>query len=97
MYPSLLQSIMKNETRRRLQENKPNRTQFVFFTVLRAETIASYRIYCYDFIKAESKTVIPAEVIGAWWCSWSSKPVWGLKGPGWVRFPFASAIFSPNG
>jgi hypothetical protein len=43
----------ENEPRRRLQENKPNRTQFVFFTVLRAETIASCRIYCYDFIKAE--------------------------------------------
>ena len=33
-----------------------------------------------------------AEVTGAWWCPWSSKPVLGREGPGWVRFPFASAI-----
>ena len=37
--------------------------------------------------------MMTAEVIGAWWCSWSSKPVRGREGPGWVRFPFASAIF----
>ena len=35
-----------------------------------------------------------AEVTGAWWCPWSSKPVWGREGPGWVRFPFASAIIT---
>ena len=22
----------------------------------------------------------PAEVTGAWWCPWSSKPVWGSQG-----------------
>jgi hypothetical protein len=33
------------------------------------------------------------EVTGAWWCPWSSKPAWGREGPGWVRFPFASAIY----
>jgi hypothetical protein len=36
-----------------------------------------------------------AEVTGAWWCSWSSKSAQGLDGPGWVRFPFTSAIFGP--
>ncbi len=35
------------------------------------------------------------EVYSAWWCSRSSKPLWGRQSPGWVRFPYASAILLP--
>jgi len=33
---------------------------------------------CIDTLDNEIKTAfLVAEVTGAWWCPWSSKPVWG--------------------
>ena len=70
-------------------QNKPDQTQF-----RTGRRLIDYINSIYYYGIRRKNNYCPVEVTGAWWCSWSSKPVRGREGPGWVRFPFASAIFS---
>ena len=88
LYVSAVKNRALAGTERRENATASNKANFRWGTYLLTRW-RRWRMMLYGKITEDF-----AEVTGDWCCPWSSKPVWGREGPGWVRFPFASAILA---